>query len=135
VCFDALPSIPADAGLLGQVFQNLIANAIKFHGDRTPQIRISAREQGSEWIFSVSDNGIGIEGRHADRIFRIFERLHESTQYSGSGIGLAICKKIVERHGGRIWFESEPGEGTVFHFTIPSKAEGSREKAAGHSDG
>ena len=135
VQLDPLPSIPADPGLLAQVFQNLIANAIKFHGDRPPEIRISAREQGSDWIFTVSDNGIGIESRHADRIFRIFERLHESTEYSGSGIGLAICKKIVERHGGRIWFESEPGVGTVFHFTIPAKAEKSREKAAGDSGG
>jgi PAS domain S-box-containing protein len=133
VHLDPLPSIPADSGLLAQVFQNLVGNAIKFRGDRAPEIRISAVERGADWIFSVSDNGIGIESRHAERIFRIFERLHESTEYSGSGIGLAVCKKIVERHGGRIWFESELGTGSVFRFSIPAKAEKAMEKSAQNS--
>lgn len=135
IVLEPLPSIPADPGLLSQVFQNLIANGIKFHGKRTPEIRISATERGVEWVFAVGDNGIGIESRHAERIFRIFERLHETGEYSGSGIGLAVCKKIVERHGGRIWFESQPGAGSVFYFTIPSKTDKPREKAAGHSPG
>jgi PAS domain S-box-containing protein len=133
VHLDPLPSIPADPGLLAQVFQNLVGNAIKFRGDRAPEIRISAMERGADWVFSVSDNGIGIESRHAERIFGIFERLHESTEYSGSGIGLAVCKKIVERHGGRIWFESEFGTGSVFRFSIPAKAEKPMEKAAKNS--
>ena len=133
VRLDPLPSIPADPGLLAQVFQNLVGNAIKFRGDRAPEIRISAMERGADWVFSVSDNGIGIESRHAERILSIFRRLHESTEYSGSGIGLAVCKKIVERHGGRIWFESEFGTGSVFRFSIPAKAEKPMEKAAKNS--
>ncbi len=135
IALDRLPRIPADPGLLAQVFQNLISNGIKFHGDRPPEIRISAVERGLEWVFSVRDNGLGIESRHAERIFRIFERLQESSEYSGSGIGLAVCKKIVERHGGRIWFESQPGAGSVFHFSIPSQIGKPREKAATHSGG
>jgi PAS domain S-box-containing protein len=129
IAIGPLPSIPADPVLLAQVFQNLVGNAIKFRGPRRPEIRISAREQGGEWIFSVRDNGIGIESQHAERIFQIFERLHEASEYPGSGIGLAVSKKIVERHGGRIWVESEHGAGSTFHFAIPTKMESQREKA------
>jgi PAS domain S-box-containing protein len=118
---DALPPVVADAGLLTQVFQNLIANAIKFQTRGVqPRIHVSAAPQGSGWVFSVRDNGIGIEPRHAERIFRMFERLHGNDEYPGSGIGLAIAQRIVERHGGRIWVESTPGDGSTFHFSLPA---------------
>jgi PAS domain S-box-containing protein len=118
---DPLPTISVDPVLFTQVFQNLIANAIKFQKDTVPCVHISAQRQARDWIFSVQDNGIGIEPHHRDRIFRIFERLHNSEQYSGSGIGLAITRKIVERHGGRIWVESQPGTGSTFHFSISAE--------------
>ena len=121
VIVEPLPVALGDATQLGQVFQNLLVNAIKFHGDRPPRIRVSARETPAEWAFSVSDNGIGILPQYFERIFIIFQRLHTIEEYGGTGIGLAICKKIVERHGGRIWVESTAGEGSTFHFTIPKK--------------
>jgi PAS domain S-box-containing protein len=115
-----LPEILVDESQLKSVFQNLIGNAIKF---RSPNslcvIRVSARQKGQHWIFSVEDNGIGIERKHFDRIFQVFQRLHQREDYPGNGIGLAICKKIIERHGGKIWLESRPGHGTTFSFTIP----------------
>jgi light-regulated signal transduction histidine kinase (bacteriophytochrome) len=116
---DDLPTVRADAGQLLQVFQNLIANAIKFHGTDSPRIHVSARDAGHEWIFSVRDNGIGIDPQYKESLFVIFRRLHTRQEYPGTGIGLAVCKRIVERHGGRIWFESEPGKGTTFFFTAP----------------
>ena len=117
---DELPAVRADQAQLAQVFQNLIGNAIKFHGDRTPHIRIGAERRNGQCIFSVADNGIGIDKQYADRVFQMFQRLHERGQYEGSGIGLAIVKKIVERHGGRVWFDSEPGCGTTFYFSVPT---------------
>lgn len=138
IIYDNLPIVMADEVQLGQLFQNLIGNAIKFRReDETPCIHIEAKNRKSkripnegestdsgeltEWVFSVKDNGIGISHDHFKRIFIVFQRLHTRSKYPGTGIGLAICKKIVERHGGEIWVESELGKGTVFYFTIPEK--------------
>lgn len=126
---DALPTILADPVQLTQLFQNLIGNALKFRGEDPPCIHVSALRRPrtesafggarEEWVVSVRDNGIGIEPRYFERIFIIFQRLHTHDQFPGTGIGLAICKKIVERHGGCIWVESTPGQGATFHFTFP----------------
>jgi PAS domain S-box-containing protein len=116
---DDLPTVRADASQLVQVFQNLIANAMKFTGDAPPRIHVSARDDGRHWTYAVRDNGIGIDPQHVERVFVIFQRLHTRQEYPGTGIGLALCKRIVERHDGRIWFESEPGAGSTFFFTIP----------------
>jgi light-regulated signal transduction histidine kinase (bacteriophytochrome) len=118
VVHDSLPTVLADRGQMTQLLQNLIGNAIKFRGVESPQVHISAAEAGDEWTISVSDNGIGIAPEHAERVFQIFQRLHTRDRYPGTGIGLAVCKKIVERHGGRIWLDSTPGGGTTFHFTL-----------------
>ena len=120
---DELPTLSADALQLGQVLQNLIANAVKFSGDGPPRVHISARQEGGEWIFSVRDNGIGIEPQFFPRIFVMFQRLHTQDEYPGSGIGLAVCRKIIERHGGRIWVESGAGSGSTFYFTLPARRE------------
>lgn len=115
---DPLPSVRADETQLCQLFQNLIGNAIKFKGSESPRIHVSAQKDPGGWKFCVRDNGIGIASEHSERIFVIFQRLHTKAEYPGTGIGLAICKKIAERHGGRIWFEPSPGGGTTFCFTI-----------------
>jgi len=116
---EPLPTLMGDASQIRQLFQNLISNAIKFHGDEPPKIHISTEDLGDEWKMGVSDNGIGIDPEHQKKIFEIFKRLHTRQEYPGTGIGLAICKRIVERHGGQIWVESEEGKGSTFYFTIP----------------
>ena len=118
ITHDRLPTLSADRGQLAQVFQNLISNALKFCGTRPPRIHVGAECRDGEWCFRVTDNGIGIEPKYFDRIFLIFQRLHTRDEYPGTGIGLALCKKIVERHGGRIWVESETGKGSTFCFTL-----------------
>ncbi|HDS45340.1 MAG TPA: PAS domain S-box protein [Methanomicrobia archaeon] len=124
ITHDPLPTVLADEVQLAQLFQNLISNAIKFRGDEPPRIHVAVEKEQNEWIFSISDNGIGIEPQYAEKIFGIFQRLHNARDYPGTGIGLAICKRIVERHGGRIWVDSELGKGTTFYFSIPIKEEG-----------
>jgi signal transduction histidine kinase len=117
-----LPVLVADSSQLVQVFQNLVGNAIKFRGSEPPLIRVSGELSGKESVFSVADNGIGIAAEHRENVFVIFRRLHTHSEYPGSGIGLSICKKIIEQHGGRIWVDSEPGRGSIFKFTLPIKA-------------
>jgi signal transduction histidine kinase len=120
VTHEALPTVTAAPGQLRQVLENLISNAVKFRGPEPPRIHLAAQRYGREWVFSVRDNGIGLDPQHAVRIFQMFQRLHTRKEYPGTGIGLAICKKIIERHGGRIWVESTPGQGATFLFTLPA---------------
>jgi PAS domain S-box-containing protein len=121
ITHDELPNIIADSGQMAQLFQNLIGNAIKFHGKEPPRIHVSIKNQETHYLFSIKDNGIGIDPQYFDRLFRIFQRLHTKQEYPGSGIGLVICKKIVERHGGRIWLESQVGKGSTVYFTLKKK--------------
>ena len=122
VSHGGLPTVLGNAGQLTHLFQNLIGNAIKFRGQEPPRIHVSAELNGREWVFSVRDNGIGLDPQFADRIFLVFQRLHRHEDYPGTGIGLAIARKIVAHHGGRIWVESEPGKGAAFRFTVPVRA-------------
>jgi light-regulated signal transduction histidine kinase (bacteriophytochrome) len=115
----ALPTLAVDATQMMQLFQNLIGNALKFCGERTPEIFVGAQKEPGRWVFSIGDNGIGIEPQYFERVFQIFQRLHTRKHYPGTGIGLAICKKIVERHDGAIWIKSEPGQGATFYFSLP----------------
>jgi light-regulated signal transduction histidine kinase (bacteriophytochrome) len=118
-----LPTVRTDPRVLGQVFQNLLSNALKFTNHSRPQVEVSAEQEREAWSFAVADNGIGIDPDNAERIFGMFQRLHGREEYGGTGIGLAICKRMVERVGGRIWCEPSPGGGTVFRFTIPGSEE------------
>ena len=117
---DELPNVMADPIQMEQLFQNLIGNAIKFRGENKPEIKIGKEIINSKWLIYIKDNGIGIDKKYKDLIFIIFQRLNQNN-YPGTGIGLAVCKKIVERHGGKIWIESETGKGSTFYFTIPKK--------------
>ena len=124
ITHDPLPAVEGDAVQLTQLFQNLVSNAIKFRGSEPPRVHVSARTAEGCWRFAVRDNGIGIQPGHQERIFVIFQRLHTRSEYPGTGIGLALCQRIVERHGGRIWCESEPGCGAIFRFTLqPASAQ------------
>jgi len=123
ITHDPLPIITADYSQMIQLLQNLIGNSIKYRSDKIPEIHISAQEKDNDWIFSVEDNGIGIDPQYSDQVFQIFKRLHTNEEYKGTGIGLAITKRIIERHNGNIWVESEPGKGSTFHFTIPETIE------------
>jgi len=116
---DPLPTVMANDALLIELLQNLIGNAVKFRGKKSPGVHVKAEKKGSDWVFSVRDNGIGVDPRHAGLVFQIFQRLHGRSEYPGTGIGLAICRRIVEYHGGNIWLESEPTKGSTFYFSIP----------------
>ncbi len=120
VTHDPLPTVPANPTQMGQLIQNLIGNAVKFRGDQPPRVHVSAQMKNDKWLVCVRDNGIGLDMEHAEGIFGIFQRLHGRGEYGGTGIGLAVCRKIVERHGGRIWVESEPGKGSTFSFSLPA---------------
>ena len=128
VIHKGLPAVRGDHTQLVQLTQNLISNALKFHGEEPPRVCIAAEKSEGEWTFSVRDNGIGIDRKHQQRVFKIFQRLHTRDQYPGTGVGLAICERIVDRHQGRIWFDSEVGRGTTFYFTLPD-ATGPQEPA------
>ena len=128
VTYDPLPEVHMGEAHLQQVFQNLIGNALKYRNNASPRIHVSAAKRGAAWCFSVKDNGIGIEPKYKEKIFGVFKRLHHDQRYNGTGIGLAICQRVVERYGGRIWVESEPGEGSTFSFTVPHDESARRAK-------
>jgi light-regulated signal transduction histidine kinase (bacteriophytochrome) len=132
---ERLPVVVGDVAQLTRLLQNLVSNAIKFHGDRVPEVVVGATRDQAAWTITVSDNGIGIEPRHAERIFMVFKRLHPSDEFPGTGIGLSVCRKIVERYGGRIWVESTPGLGSAFHFTLPDRPVEAAPAAGTGSDG
>ena len=122
ITHDPLPLIFANEQMMIQLFQNLLSNSIKYHGEKSPRIHISVDNVDNEYIFNINDNGIGMDQNHLGKIFTIFKRLHTREEYEGTGIGLAIAQKIVQKHRGKIWAESEPGKGTTFYFTIPNQS-------------
>src|SRR6185312_4035711 len=130
ITHDPLPTVVGEASLLPTVFQNLIGNAIKFRGEQPPQIHIAAAVDGDFWTFRVQDNGIGIDPAYADKIFAIFQRLHSKEAYPGTGIGLALCRKIIDYHHGRIWLDSATTSGSAFSFTLPTIADNTEELTA-----
>jgi light-regulated signal transduction histidine kinase (bacteriophytochrome) len=119
ITVNGLPSVTGNPTLLTQVFQNLIGNSLKFKSERAVEIEIGARGDGDNWLLWVKDNGIGFEQEYAEKVFHVFQRLHRRDKYAGTGIGLAICRRVIEQHGGKIWAESSPGAGTTFYFTLP----------------
>ena len=121
ITHDPLPTINGDEQLILQLFQNLLSNAIKYHGEEIPRIHLSVVKKQDHYLFSLNDNGIGMDPKHSKKIFTIFQRLNGRGEYEGTGIGLAISQKIVQQHGGEIWAESKPGEGSTFHFTMFDK--------------
>jgi len=135
VTYDALPSVCMGETHLQQVLQNLIGNALKYRAQETPRVHVSVLNLGAQWRFSVQDNGIGIDPAYKEKIFGLFKRLHRDHQYDGTGIGLAICQRVVERYGGRIWVDSALGKGATFYFTVPQRAEPAHTPAAEHTDG
>jgi len=135
VTYDSLPKVFFGEAHLQQVLQNLISNALKYRGQETPRIHISATDVGGGWRFSVQDNGIGIDPQYKEKIFGVFKRLHRDEKYGGTGVGLAICQRVVERYGGRIWVESTVGNGATFHFTVPRHVNRVHKATAQSSDG
>ena len=125
--YDELPTVMGDRSQLVQLMQNLIGNALKYRDNAPPRVHVSAVHNGNEWVISVRDNGIGIQPKNYEKIFEVFQRLHNQQEYPGSGIGLAVCRRVVHRHGGRIWVESEPGHGSTFYFTIPERMSNTHE--------
>jgi light-regulated signal transduction histidine kinase (bacteriophytochrome) len=127
VTYDDLPEVRVEPALLTAVFQNLIGNALKFHGEAPPEVRVTADREGDDWVFAVRDNGIGVEAEYAERVFALFQRLHTRSAYPGTGIGLAMCRRIVEYHGGRIWLDTDGDTGAetgaTFRFTLPARLE------------
>jgi light-regulated signal transduction histidine kinase (bacteriophytochrome) len=119
ITVNGLPSVTGNPTLLTQVFQNLIGNSLKFKSERAVEIEIGARGDGDNWLLWVKDNGIGFEQEYAEKVFHVFQRLHRRDKYAGTGIGLAICRRVIEQHGGKIWAEYSPGAGTTFYFTLP----------------
>nr|MDE2718110.1 ATP-binding protein [Chloroflexota bacterium] len=118
-----LPWVMGDPSQLRQLFQNIIGNALKFRSESRPRVELGATREGEYWTFSIRDNGVGFDQRYAERIFGVFKRLHRNAEIPGTGIGLAICQRIIDRHGGRIWAESKLGEGSSFYFTLPAVSE------------
>jgi light-regulated signal transduction histidine kinase (bacteriophytochrome) len=123
VTCDPLPTVCGDPSQLAQLLQNLIGNGVKYHSQQSPRVHVSAQWQGDRWLVSVADNGIGIPENQCEKVFEIFKRLHSQDAYPGTGIGLAVCRRIVHRHGGKIWVESQPGKGSTFYCTLPAKRE------------
>ena len=118
---DDLPVVWGDRTQLVQLLLNLVGNALKYCRDRTPLIHLSAVKREDVWVFSVTDNGIGIDAKHFDKVFEVFKRLHSQSEFPGTGIGLAVCRRVIDGHGGKIWVSSEPGKGSVFSFTLPAR--------------